>query len=1485
MAEEDYLGKVTGAAAQNINITDILCEGPIAGLVHGPYSVYFDNAVAQNTRYKRWTPAQGYVTFDGTSSTGTIDSNVVVDEDIVSTDEQPIILYPTTDFEVRITHININRGQRTDVMLYRPQGGFNAYGGTIINITGQYSIGHGIYWELEDGSYQEELYWGFLNITSDTRATFTVYNPPDQGLLQEHINYVNNVRGDVTGFLREYQFVNGTIDSDSSSVNLATAVPAAGTYEVTTGTVVSTNSSQDGHHGSTNDFDPTIPITKIDNLYVQESTGTLNQPPLRQIANVGGSQALVGVVPQSATGEIKQILAGATSFQPIDQTGLPNIDKSDESYPGNPDLNGFTDNAPKTLVASDFGIATVQQLDNVDKITFQIQYPNGLIYYGGDSEINYYTCYAIYQVYLLFKFTGQSTFSSEKYFIWNNGIKHYGKRQGPLVFDHIINIAKYRQQLPSFDDFQVNIVRLTRSAGTGISAYGRTVERDKNKYTVVAASNIAATGALIEDVLTYPYSAVVSSTFSSRQFTKTPKRSYHIRGKLVKVPSTYTPRESTNRNKAIYDGFWDGTSYTENVYTNNPAWIFLDIITNKRYGAGKWIEDFNIDVFSLYRISKYCDELVETNNTVGASNLILGEYHNIETLGNTNWNAVAKTSGITYSVGDTIRALELGSGTGKATVLEPRYTMNLFLPKAEAVYKVIRDMAGAFHSILFWLDSQLTVVQDTPNQPVYSFSKSNVIDGKFTYESTNAKTRYNQIVVNWNDPNQNYELVPIIIEDTTNIKKIGRTITKEVVAFGCTSESQAIRFGRWHLWTSLNQKGAVTFQTSLFATYVKPGDIINIQDSDKFQRPLSGRIKSFDDTANTVTFDREVEFTGGVYTLNLTYTEPAAIYTGLDSITIDGDTYERGDYVPAAYTFENNVWLKRNLVTEARAINAHSSASGSEIPLTWKKYTHVKEYPITNPGTTTDTVSLTGSLELEGWAIGAVWNLRHQTADDVEVAGSKKTYKVMAVSVDSKNLYTISAVEHYNQKFEAVDKDYRLGVIPPSIYDSNEPQLVPPPRNFTISIIPQVGGPPTQDWVANWEPPVKTGRPANSTNTADLYEFVAGYEIAAADDLMPDRMTNLTVSQTSYIFANPPQGEYIVKVRTVSLKGNFSEWVTAEFSNIDSPSDTQPDDIEYIYGIPKFAYSNVEGSIKHISSTANSTDSEYNFNGTYHGIYNNQAKTFSNKQPDADEFMVRRYVNPRRQRWIYIWAGQVIKELWLMNASNTPLPFLYEGETYEVGTLQQTLQHGNFTYEYYSIKSTNVTGAEDSSVWTFDAFPAELTGYGNPDAGDSKVITEASGNGVVSLAGVQANDPRELYIVFDYSTPKVFMGMFDRAAHQGVGPGVWRDMGDGSNTLDDSYTFFSGSGSVDAYSRTVVGTGTNFTNDFAVGDIIGLENITSISSSDTFIGKAAKVTEIVSNTELKIDRNFPDALTIKIYKSNYNPDTIKDAVIAQIDKD
>ena len=157
MAEEDYLGKVTGAAAQNINITDILCEGPIAGLVHGPYSVYFDNAVAQNTRYKRWTPAQGYVTFNGTSSTGTIDSNVVVDEDIVSTDEQPIILYPTTDFEVRITSININRGQRTDVMLYRPQGGFNAYGGTIINTTGQYSIGHGIYWELEDGSYQEEL--------------------------------------------------------------------------------------------------------------------------------------------------------------------------------------------------------------------------------------------------------------------------------------------------------------------------------------------------------------------------------------------------------------------------------------------------------------------------------------------------------------------------------------------------------------------------------------------------------------------------------------------------------------------------------------------------------------------------------------------------------------------------------------------------------------------------------------------------------------------------------------------------------------------------------------------------------------------------------------------------------------------------------------------------------------------------------------------------------------------------------------------------------------------------------------------------------------------------------------------------------------------------------------------------------------------------------------------------------------------------------
>lgn len=155
----------------------------------------------------------------------------------------------------------------------------------------------------------------------------------------------------------------------------------------------------------------------------------------------------------------------------------------------------------------------------------------------------------------------------------------------------------------------------------------------------------------------------------------------------VRIPTAYTPREYSSSGAAEYASFWDGSLSNSLFYTDNPAWVFYDIIVNDRFGVGEWIKEEDIDLYALYRISKYCDELVPDGK----------------------------------------------GGT------EPRFRANLFLTKATDVYKVLKDMSTIFTSMIYWMDGKMTTVLDAPGDPIYNFSKANVIDGQFTYESTGEK--------------------------------------------------------------------------------------------------------------------------------------------------------------------------------------------------------------------------------------------------------------------------------------------------------------------------------------------------------------------------------------------------------------------------------------------------------------------------------------------------------------------------------------------------------------------------------------------------------------------------------------------------------------------------------------------------------------------------------------------------------------------------
>ncbi len=153
-------------------------------------------------------------------------------------------------------------------------------------------------------------------------------------------------------------------------------------------------------------------------------------------------------------------------------------------------------------------------------------------------------------------------------------------------------------------------------------------------------------------------------------------------------------------------------------------------------------------------------------------------------------------------------------------------------------------------------------VIDEKKSPVYAFNRSNVVEGAFEYQNTGSKTRANQVIVSWNNPKTDYKLEPVIVEDRENIIRTGRIIKENANAFGCTSEGQAIRYGRWKLWTSINQTELVSFKSAINAAFLAPGDVVTIQDNHDFNYRASGRItavNSLSSTSMELTLDRNAQ--------------------------------------------------------------------------------------------------------------------------------------------------------------------------------------------------------------------------------------------------------------------------------------------------------------------------------------------------------------------------------------------------------------------------------------------------------------------------------------------------------------------------------------------------------------------------------------------------------------------------------------------------
>ncbi|QLP30326.1 host specificity protein J [Escherichia marmotae] len=300
----------------------------------------------------------------------------------------------------------------------------------------------------------------------------------------------------------------------------------------------------------------------------------------------------------------------------------------------------------------------------------------------------------------------------------------------------------------------------------------------------------------------YPNTALVGVQVDSEQFgSQQVSRNYHLRGRILQVPSNYNPQTRQ------YSGIWDGTF--KPAYSDNMAWCLWDMLTHPRYGMGKRLGAADVDKWALYVIGQYCDQSVP-------------------------------------------------DGFGGT---EPRITCNAYLTTQRKAWDVLSDFCSAMRCMPVWNGQTLTFVQDRPSDKVWTYNRSNVVmpdDGApFRYSFSALKDRHNAVEVNWIDPNNGWETATELVEDTQAILRYGRNVTK-MDAFGCTSRGQAHRAGLWLIKTELLETQTVDFSVGAEGLRHVPGDVIEICDDDYAGISIGGRVLAVNSQTRTLTLDREI---------------------------------------------------------------------------------------------------------------------------------------------------------------------------------------------------------------------------------------------------------------------------------------------------------------------------------------------------------------------------------------------------------------------------------------------------------------------------------------------------------------------------------------------------------------------------------------------------------------------------------------------------
>jgi predicted phage tail protein len=623
-------------------------------------------------------------------------------------------------------------------------------------------------------------------------------------------------------------------------------------------------------------------------------------------------------------------------------------------------------------------------------------------------------------------------------------------------------------------------------------------------------SGVKSITEMVDAPFSYPHSALVCNLIDARSFASIPRRTYDMKLLKIQVPSNYDP---TNK---IYNGNWAGEFAGTRRWSDNPAWVFYDMVVNNRYGLAKYGLDADVvDKWNLYSIGKYCDELVETgfnpsteplDFTVGPNGAVItindsnskwGEEKLRQAfpvggivalfkiknssgtalgqgfrrrVGNVNFNTTSNLFTFTIHkpilpqlvfenfvrdesgkvvewlrrdflnykgasteklsaynwlisriqeqagrkpedrdafVSEYMQGFTLGEAAaeGKAVVeadlarpvLEARFSTNIYLDKEQEAYNLLNDLAAVFRGMIYWNSGFVFVANDQLRDAIAVFNNSNVKDGAFVYSGSSKTTRFTAVLVRYNDRYDSFKPKIEYVEDPIAMRKYGY-LDKKILALGTTSEGQANRLGKWFLFTNQLETDLVQFTTSVEATYLRPGDVIKIQDTLKSTKRYGGRLAAVNSSSFQVTLDQGVYEDVVGQKITLITPKPKKSATELTRQAAEGDgegfsasEISRGATVPQITQFT------------IAAVGASTDAGGAQNDLI--------------------TIADTDSEEFSSVEVGTLWTLEN-TAEDYEIKAVE--YRVLSVADQSSGEYLVTGMMYHRSKFNAIDESKDL---------------------------------------------------------------------------------------------------------------------------------------------------------------------------------------------------------------------------------------------------------------------------------------------------------------------------------------------------------------------------------------------------------------------------------------------------------------------------